>query len=167
MLPIKLEKELNDQLNFEFYSAYFYISVAAYFASINLNGFEKFMLAQVEEEQFHTMKFYEYLKERKSKVTFKAIDKPRSDFKSLEEAFTEALKHEELVTSRIYKLMDIAIEEKEHATVSFLKWFLDEQVEEESNFDNWLQKIKMVSGNSSALWMLDNEAGQRTFTPPV
>ncbi|MDH5681206.1 MAG: ferritin [Spirochaetota bacterium] len=166
MISKKLEEALLDQLNYEFYSAYFYISIASYFASINLEGFESFMLSQVEEEQFHTMKFYEYLKERKLRIQFKGIEKPKSDFKSLEDAFSEALKHEQSITKRIYHLMDIAVEEREHATVSFLKWFLDEQVEEESHFDSWLQKIKMVSDNNSALWMLDKEAGQRTFTPP-
>jgi len=167
MVSEKLRQELDMQMKYEFHSSYLYLSMAAYCATINYDGFEQFMLAQVDEEKFHIMKFYNYLKERNVSMTFPSIEAPKHTFTSIENLFTEALAHEQFVTSRIYKLMDIASEEKEHATISFLQWFIDEQVEEEKLFEDWVNKIKQVEGNGFGLLMLSEQAGQRTFTPPT
>ncbi len=141
------------------------MGIASYFASINLDGFEKFMLTQTEEEQFHCMKFYNYLKMRGIKIELYSLDQPKFEFDSPKDAFKAALDHEKAVSGSIYKLMDIATTEKEYATVSFLKWFMDEQVEEESVFESWLSKLNQVGNDGAGLLMLSKEAGERTFTP--
>ncbi|SHK40012.1 ferritin [Paramaledivibacter caminithermalis] len=167
MVSERLFKELNEQMNFEFESANIYLAMAAYCASIDLDGFENFFLVQNEEERFHAMKFYNYINEVDGRAIFSAYAEPKNEFSSLLEALEMALKHEKVVTERIYKLMDLAQEEKEYATISFLKWFIDEQVEEMSMFKKLIQKVKMIDKNTNGLMALDKELTQRTFTPPA
>ena len=165
MLPAKLVKSLNEQIKYEAYSANLYLSMAAYCASLNLDGFTHFFKLQADEENLHAMKFFDFINERGGRVIISALDQPQSNFKSLTDTVSLALKHEQFVTKRIYGLMDQAIKANEHSMISFLKWFIDEQVEEEATFDTLLNKLKLVGEKGSGLFMLDAEVGQRTSTP--
>ena len=167
MLSEKLENALNDQINFEFYSAHIYLSMAAYCLGMDLDGFANFFTVQAEEEKFHAMRFFTYVNQKEGKVVLKGMPDPRVDFESALDVFETALLHEKIVTSRIYSLSDIAMEEREHATLSLLKWFIDEQVEEENNFNYLLKKIKRAENNTAALYMLDDELATRIYTPPT
>lgn len=167
MLSEKLQNKLNDQVNFEFFSAYLYLSMAAYAESIDLSGFANFFRVQAQEEQFHAMKFYDYIFQKEGIVELEAIAKPDMSFENMVDVFQKAYAHEKIVTSRIYKLADIATEEKEHSTISLLNWFIDEQVEEENTFNSLLKKVKRSENNPAALYMMDDELATRVYTPPV
>ncbi|RLB22092.1 MAG: ferritin [Deltaproteobacteria bacterium] len=165
MLKQTLEKALNEQVNAEFYSAFLYLSMAAYFRSINLSGFANWMEVQYQEEVAHAMKFYNYINERGGRVLLKAIDAPPTEWDSPLAAFEAAYQHEQKVTRLINDLVELAIEEHDHATNIFLQWFVTEQVEEEDNANEVVQKLKLVSDARGGIFMLDRELGQRTFTP--
>lgn len=167
MLSAKLEKALNDQLNFEFESAHIYLAMAAYCASVDLDGFEHYFIVQHQEEQFHATKFYNYINEMGGRTIITGYDNPKNDYDSLEQVLETAIGHEQIVTDRIYKLMDLAQEEKEHMTTSFLKWFVDEQVEELNMFNKLLTKVKMIGDNNYGIMMFDEEQKARVFNPPV
>lgn len=167
MISKKLEKAINEQINKELYSEYLYISMQAWFANQNLDGMATWMDAQGKEERFHAMKFFNYLIERGGKVALKPIDGPQVDFDNPLKAFTQAYKHEQLVTKSINDLMDLAIKENDHAAKSFLQWFVDEQVEEEASADKIVAQLKMVGDNGHGIMMIDRELGQRVYTPPV
>ena len=141
--------------------------MAAWFDAENLPGCANFFKIQVQEERFHAMKMYDFLNERGGRVKLKAIEKPEVDFASALEIFEIAYKHEQFVSKLINELMDLAIEEKDHATKSFLNWFIDEQVEEEASMDAIVGKLKMLGGNGHGMLMIDNELGSRVFTPPT
>lgn len=159
-----LVKSINDQINFELYSAYIYLSMASHFKAQNLNGFANWMDVQVQEELVHTTKFYNFLHDRNEDVEFGAIAKPPAKWDSPLAVFEHALKHEQLVTKRINSLADQAAKVSDHATSNFLQWFINEQVEEEANATNVIQQIKLFG---DSLFMLDRELGQRVFTPPA
>lgn len=167
MLSEKLHAALNAQMNYEFYSAHAYLAMAAYCTDESYDGFANFFLVQSEEERFHAMKFYNYLSDMGYPATIEGFSNPGNDFTSVLDAFEQALKHEKKVTRRIYELSDIALEEREHATMAFLKWFIDEQVEEEATFNTLIAKISRIKNDLSAVFMLDAELANRTFTPPV
>lgn len=167
MISEKLMKELNEQIKYEFFSANLYLAMAAYCASEDLDGFSNFFKVQAEEERFHAMKFFDYVNEMGGRVTISAFDEPQNEYTSIVDVFKQGLEHEKFVTARIYKLTDLAMEEREHATISLLKWFIDEQVEEESSFSSIVKKLTRIGENSNALYMLDSELGQRVFTPPA
>jgi len=167
MLSDNLLKNLNDQVNFEFYSSYTYLAMAAYAESVDLSGIANFFRVQAQEELFHAMKLYDYIFQKNGVVELDKIDKPEGKYESIIDVFETGYKHEQLVTSRIYRLADIASEEKEHATMSLLRWFIDEQVEEENTFNTLLKKIKRAEDNPAALYMLDEELATRVFTPPT
>lgn len=167
MLNESLSKALNDQLNYELYSAHVYLAIAAYCSGESLDGFANFFMVQAEEEKFHAMKIYKYLNDRGKRVTMAGMDTPLNEYKSTLDAFEHAYEHEQEVTRRIYHLSDLALNDREHATIQFLKWFIDEQVEEESMFDTIINKLKRIDKDSNAFFMMDAEFAQRTFTPPA
>lgn len=167
MLISRMEKELNKQLNKEFFSSYLYISMAAYFQSIDLLGFSNWMNIQAREEMFHAEKFYNYIHERNGKVVLEQIDKPQTEWESPLAAFEDALKHEDFITASINELANTAIEEKDHATSIFLQWFVTEQVEEESNATEVIRKIKLMKDAPGGMFMLDKELAARTLNLPT
>lgn len=167
MISDKLFSALNDQVNYEFYSAQIYLAMQAYCASEDLNGFANFFKVQVEEERFHASKFFDYIIDMNGKVIITGFENPDTDFNSMLTVFKNTLEHEQIVTKRIYNLMDIATEEKEHATISFLKWFIDEQIEEEKTDNSIIKRLARIGEDKAALYMLDAELMLRVFTPPT
>ncbi len=167
MMKKKMELALNKQMHAELYSSYLYLSMAAYFESVNLKGFASWMSVQAQEELMHGMKFYNYIIERGGRVLLASIEGPPTKWKSPLNAFEHVYKHEQKVTSLINALVDLSLKEKDHATHSFLQWFVDEQVEEESSADAIVQKLKLAVKSSGGLFMFDNELGQRIFAPPA
>ena len=161
MISTKVEKAINDQINAEFWSAYMYLSMSAYFENQGFKGFANWMRIQFNEEQEHALKFLNYLNERGGKVVLQPIAKVPVEWKDSLDAFNETYSHEQKVTSLIYGIMDVAIAEKDYATQSFLKWFIDEQVEEEANASDIVNRVKMVNGNTNGLFMIDKELGKR------
>jgi len=167
MIDKKMQDALNEQVNAELYSAYLYLSMEAYFESINLAGFANWMRVQTQEEVVHGMKIYDYIDERGGRVTLKPIAGPQVKWDSPLAVFEAAYEHEQKVTGLINGLVDIAIELKDHASNAFLQWFVDEQVEEEKSADDVVQKLKLMADAPGGLYMLDNELAQRVFTPPA
>nr|WP_304516443.1 ferritin [Cohnella sp. CFH 77786] len=163
----ELTEALNDQMNYEFYSAHVYMAIAAYCSAESLDGFANFFIVQAEEERFHAMKLYKYLNDRGKRATLSGFAAPQNEYDSMLDAFEHAFAHEQEVTRRIYHLSDLAMNDREHATIQFLKWFIDEQVEEEAMFDSIIHKLKRIDKDSNAFFMMDAEFAQRTFTPPA
>jgi ferritin len=167
MISRKTEEALNGQVNAEMYSAYLYLSMEAYFESVNFNGFANWMRVQTQEEMMHAMKIYDFICERGGRIILKAIEGPPTKWDSPLAVFEAVYKHEQKVTGLINGLVDLAIEEKDHATNSFLQWFVNEQVEEEENAGDIVSKLRLVADSRQALYMLDKEMAQRVFTPPA
>ena len=167
MLSEKMEAALNKQINAEMYSSYLYLSMSAYFESIDLTGCAAWMKGQAQEEMFHAMKLYDFVNERGGRVILTAIEQPKSEWDSALDVFENTLSHEQLVTSLINGLVDLALEERDHATNIFLQWFVSEQVEEEATAGGILNKLKLIGNDPAGLFALDQELGQRVFTPPA
>jgi ferritin len=141
--------------------------MSAYCKTKDLDGFANFFYVQYQEEIFHAMKFYNYLLDRGGDVVLAKIDMPPADFKSPLDVFEKTLEHEQIVTKSINDLLDLSIKENDHASASFLKWFVDEQVEEEATVSRLVNKMKLVGDNVGGLFIVDSELKARVFTPPV
>lgn len=161
MLTEKMHQALNDQIHHELESAYIYLSMSAYFESENFPGFAHWMKMQFEEEMDHAFRFYEFIHSRGAKVKLLAIAEPPEDYDSPLAAFENALGHEQKITADIHNLYSLATEEKDYPSLSFLKWFIDEQVEEEENVGGVVEDIKRVQNSDQGLLMLDRELAQR------
>jgi len=167
MLNKKLESAINDQIQREMASAYLYLSMAAYFEANTLPGFANWMRIQFHEEQFHALKFYDFVFNRGGIVKLQPIEGPPTVFDSSIDIFEQTLAHEQKVTGFINNLYALAIEERDYPCQSLLQWFIDEQVEEEKNAGDILDMLKMTQGNAHALLMLDRELGARPLPPEV
>jgi ferritin len=161
MIKKSIQDAINSQIVKEMYSSNLYLSMASYYADNNLNGFANWMRVQADEELQHAMKFFDYLLDRGGRPVVGAIDAPQTEWKNALDVFEHALKHEQYVTEEINKIADLAIDERDHATTSFLKWFIDEQVEEEATTGEIVDRLKLVGDNSNGLFMLDNELKAR------
>ena len=167
MLKDTMQDALNKQTNAEFYSSYLYLSMASYFQSINLNGFANWMRVQAQEELTHAMKIFDFVNERGGKATLMTVQGPTTEWASPLAAFEDAYSHEQHMTEMINDLDKIAAEENDRATCIFLQWFITEQVEEEANVNDIVQKLKLINGAPNGLFMLDAELAKRTFQMPV
>jgi ferritin len=156
---------LNKQINKEIYSAYLYMSMSAYSQYTGLKGFANWFMVQYNEEMEHAMKIYTYVNDQGEQVKLMAIDEPPVEFDSPLDMFEKTLDHEKFITKSINELVDIAIAEKDHATVIFLQWFVTEQIEEEGNDNDIINQLKLVGDNGNGLIMIDRELGSRVFTP--
>jgi Ferritin-like protein len=163
MLSKLLEKEINDQINYEFWSAQLYISMSAHFAGLGLPGFAHWMYVQYQEETTHAIKFFNYVIERGGRVEVQPIKEVPVSWDSTLSVFVETMEHEQKVTARINHLADTAVAEKDHATQSMLRWFIDEQVEEEANAKAIVDTLKLVKDNGYAIYSLDKELAARVF----
>jgi len=157
----KMQEAINKQINREFYSAYLYLSMSAYFESTNLKGFSHWMRAQAKEEVGHAMKLYDYLNERGGRVILSEIESPQSEWESPLAAFGHTYEHEKKVTEMINNLVNLAKSENDHAAETSLQWFVNEQIEEESSSNEILQKLKLIKDSPSELYMLDRKLAER------
>jgi ferritin len=161
MVSEKMRDGLNKQINAEMFSSYLYLSMAAYFESINMSGMATWMRVQAGEEEMHALKFFDFVVDRGGRVKLTAIEAPPTEWASPLAAFQAAYEHEQKVTGMINGLVKLAREEGDTASDVFLQWFVTEQVEEEKSADAVVQKLKMVKDSPQGLLLVDQELGQR------
>ena len=164
MLNKKVEEAINAQINAELWSAYLYLSMAAYCHAQGQPGMAKWFEVQFREEQDHAKIFFNYVVSRDGVVTLKPIEAVPTTWESMLDVFESTLAHEQKVTSLINNLYALATQEIDFATQSMLKWFIDEQVEEEENASTIIDNIRMIKYNGYGLYMLDKELGARVYT---
>jgi ferritin len=162
MVSEKIQNALNRQLNAELYSSYLYMSMSAYFKSVNLNGFANWMYYQAQEELTHAIKFYDFIHSRGGRVKLTQVEAPPSDWNSPVAVFEATLEHEQKVTGLINALVELALAERDHATNIFLQWFVTEQVEEEENVGGVLEQLKLMGEAKGSLFMIDRELAKRS-----
>lgn len=167
MIHDKMATALNEQINEEYYSAYLYLAMSAFSAAIGLPGFANWFRLQYEEEIGHALRLFDYMIEQNARPALKAIQEPPADFGGPLELFQAALAHEQHITGCINQLADLALREKDHATLSMLRWFVDEQVEEEANAAEIVDRLSYAEGNKSAILMIDRDLAQRKPLPPA
>ncbi len=163
----RMVEALNRQINAEIYSAYLYLSMAAYFDSIGLKGFSNWMRVQWQEELMHAMKMFDFVSERGGRVKLYSVEEPPSEWESPLAAFEHVYEHEVNVTKRIHELVEMAMQEKDFATYNFLQWYVAEQVEEEASALEIVEKLRLIGEDKRALLFLDKELSLRRFTPPA
>ncbi|MDH3976660.1 MAG: ferritin [Deltaproteobacteria bacterium] len=167
MLAKKMEKALVRHINEELHSAYIYMSMSAHSSSTGLKGFSTWFMAQYHEEMMHAMKMYEYVQSQGGEIILTAIEEPPRGFKSALDMVQQTLDHERYMTKNINDLLEMAIEERDHATQIFLHWYVTEQVEEEDTVGEILARLKLIGDDPNALLMLDKEMGGRAVTVPT
>jgi len=162
----KIKDIIDQQIQEEFYSSYLYLALAARLESLNLKGAANWMYIQAKEENDHALGFFRFLVDRAQEPKLLAIAEPALDkVTDVASIFSVGLEHEKHITALIYKIYEAAREEKDYALESFIKWYIDEQVEEEANATEIIEKIKLLGGNGSALYLLDSELAARTYLP--
>jgi ferritin len=162
MINKAIQDAMNEQINRELFSAYLYLSMAAYLEEKNLSGFAHWMRLQEAEEREHAMKFYDFVLERGGKVTLKGIDTPKTEWKSTLELAEEVAAHEAMISASINTLYELAIKEKDYPTQIMLQWFITEQVEEEKNAAEIVANLKLIEERGTAVLMLDHRLGKRS-----
>jgi ferritin len=167
MLDQRMQDAFNSQINWEFYSAYLYLSMASEFAEMGMSGGQNWMTVQYQEEIAHARIMFSYVLTRGGRVLLEAIEQPQTEWPGGLEMFKEALAHEEKVTARIHDMASLALELKDHATYNFLQWFIGEQVEEEESAMDMVNKFKLAGDTPAGLYQLDKELAARVYNVPT
>jgi len=160
-----MQEALNQHLHHELESSYLYLSMAAYLSAVNFPGAAHWMRLQSQEELVHAMKVYNYINDRSGRNILLALDAPPNEWESLLNVFESALEHEKRMTRQINALVDLSLQEKDHATNLMLQWLVTEQVEEEAIFSELINKFKLAGSDGSSAFMLDEGLARRTSKP--
>ena len=152
----KVYKVFNEQVQAELYSAYMYLAMSLDMEAKNYKGMAKWLYLQYEEEREHALRFVKFMQDCGVQPQLLQIDMPVADYGTPLNLFKKVLEHEKYVTSRIYDMYEVALKEKDYAAKSCLKWFIDEQVEEEANASEIVEKLEMIGDNISGLFYLDD-----------
>jgi len=166
MIAEELAKALNDQINAEYYSAYLYLAMSAHAEGMSLKGAANWLFVQTKEEMAHGTHMYQYLLERGAMPSLGAIEQPPSSFADIVDIFEQTIAHEQKVTASINAIADLAMKNGDHACYQFIMWYINEQVEEESNANDILNKLKMIGDSKGHLLDLDTELGARMYVNP-
>jgi len=166
MLNKEIEAAFNAQINAEFWSAYLYLSMSMHFAHEGYDGIANWFAVQFKEEQDHAIIMMNYVNSRGGKVTLAPIAEVETIWNTPVEAFKHTLAHENKVTGLINDLYALAAEKNDYATQSMLKWFIDEQVEEEQTAESYINALEKIGDNGYGLYMFDKELAARTYTVP-
>ncbi|MEN9935565.1 MAG: hypothetical protein RLZZ387_2144 [Chloroflexota bacterium] len=161
MLSETVQQALNKQITYEFSASHAYMALSAYFESLNLTGFAHWFRVQSDEEREHALRFFDYVNDRGGRVMLGAIGEPQTEFSNPLDAMEHALGHERSVTASINTIYALALRENDYATQSMLKWFIDEQVEEEKNADDIVQHLKLIGSDGTGLLMIDRQLTSR------
>jgi len=167
MISKNLQKEIVEQLNKEFHSAYIYLGMSAYCSQEGFNGASSWFLVQYQEEVAHGMKMFKYLEDQNAEITLPEIKGVKVKYKSLLDVFKKSLAHEQTMTKNLNNLSDIAMKEKDHATYNLLQWYVTEQVEEEATVSEIIDHITLVGDSGYGLYTIDKELAARTFVDPT
>ncbi len=165
MISDKIKDILNEQINKEFYSAYLYLAMSAYFSEIGLYGFSHWTKIQSREEIDHGMILFEYVLNRKSQVRLKSLESPSLDLNGPLDVFEQIYKHERAITASIDCVASLSEGECDLATRNFIDWYLKEQTEEEASVLRIISKLKAFGEEKSALYLIDRELSAREYSP--
>ncbi len=163
MIPERVNEAINEQIKNELESYYIYLSMAAYFHSISLDGMAHWMRAQAHEEMIHAMKFMDHLLDRNGTVKLMDLQQLKTEWHSPQEAWEDAYKHEQFISAKINDLTTISREERDYASEPLLAWFTAEQIEEEATSGKIADEVAMVGDTKAGLILLDRELGARAF----
>ena len=161
MVSEKINEIMNEQINKEFYSGYLYLSMSANLHELGLFGFSNWLKVQAKEEVEHGLKLLDYLLERSSYVTLKQIKTPNFEFKGVKSVFETLYEHEQCITNSVMNIAKLAEEECDRKTLTFIDWFIEEQVEEEQQVKDIIKRLEVFGENNAALYLLDKELGER------
>lgn len=167
LIPKKIEDALNNHLTLEMAAIYHYLAVASWCESRGYEGSASFFYKQSAEEQTHFMKFFNYLNQVGGHAHVPELKKPKFAYENILETCVKSLESENKVTQSIYALVELTRKEKDHATEAFLKFFVDEQLEEEMQFNRLIDRINLIGGGPQALYYIDKELEKLAMVKPA
>ena len=153
----KVEKALNKQIELEHFSSQLYLAMASWAEVNGFNGTANFLYAHSNEEREHMLKLFHYVNDRGGHAIVPKVDQPELKYESVQNVFKEIYEHEKMISSEINELVGLCYDERDFTTQSFLQWYVEEQIEEETLFGNILDKLNLLGGDKAKMFMFDNE----------
>lgn len=156
----ELKKALSDQMAAEFYSSCLYLAISHSFAKDNLKGCACWFKAQSKEENSHGMKFLDLFLRLGITPLFGGIKQVQLVSNNVENILSAALSHEKEISTSIHKIYKLAKSEENVLVCDFLKWFVDEQLEEENSIIE-LQDLYKFTQSHPGLIDMDRQLSER------
>jgi ferritin len=159
MVSAHIENALNGQIEVEARSSQYYLAMASWADTKGFSGVSQFLYRHSDEERQHMLKLIHYVNERGGKAVIPSLDKPPSDFDSIQTIFKDLFEHEQRVTREINEVVDACLNEKDYTTHNFMQWYVSEQIEEEALARNILDKLALIGNDKGGLYLFDRELG--------
>jgi ferritin len=166
MVSREIQDALNKQINHEFYAAYLYLGMMAFFESRSLSGFGHWMRLQAREEVAHAMRLVDFLLDRGGTVELDTLAKPELGFETPRQVMEAALAHEQKVSGSINALYALAVDRNDYPAQVLMQWFVAEQVEEEKNAGEIVDRLALAGDSASALLVIDDRLAARQTDAP-
>lgn len=153
----RVEEVINKQIELEASSSHHYLNMASWAETQGFSGVANFLYAHSDEERQHMLKLVKFVNERGGKAIIPSLNSVEISFNNLTEVFTQLLEHEVHVTNSINEVVFICLEEKDYTTHNFMQWYVSEQLEEEALARSILDKLNMIDGDKSGIYLFDRD----------
>ncbi len=149
----KLQTALNDQLNGELWSSNLYLSMAFHMEKEGYNGLSCKFKKLAQKETNDACEIASYLAKKGCDAKIDKINVVPTDWGTAPQVCEHLYKHTVHMAKMIDKLLDIAAEEKDHATQIFLGKYVACQIEEEAMAHDLYKKAK--NAGDAGLMVID------------
>jgi ferritin len=156
-LSEEIEKTLNDQIKQEAKASATYLAMASWCDQHGFANSTDFFYKQSGEERVHMLKIFKYINDVGGKAISPEITDIPHNFNSLRAIFEQALEQEITNTQSINRIVDHCYKAKDYTTVTFLQWFLQEQVEEEFIARRALELFDVIGEEGVGIYMIDKK----------
>ncbi len=167
MIKENVENAINEQIKKEEYSSRLYLQMASWCEVNGFKGAADFLYAQADEERVHMLKFVHYLNDRGGHAKMMEIEQPPYEFKNITDIFEQVMEHEVFITNSINEVYEVTLNERDHTSGTFLQWFINEQIEEESTMSTILDKIKLIGDDKAGFFHIDKELESMAAARPA
>lgn len=166
MISKNMEQALNAHLVYELEASLQYLAMASWCETKGMDGAANFFYGHSHEENLHFMKMFQYINEVGGHAVVPKVKQPNNDFEGIAEMCNVAYENEKVVSRAIYKLVELATKEEDHVTTEMLRFYVQEQREEETLFQKVLDKIRLIGDGTQSLYYIDKELGALASPSP-
>lgn len=162
-LTEEIETALNEQIKREAHASSAYLAMGSW---CEQHGFEfsaDYFFKQAEEERSHMLKLFKYLLDMGGNAVSPEVSVVQQDFDSFRAVFEQALENEIAVTQAINRIVGKCHQVQDFTTVTFLQWFLNEQIEEEYIARRALELFEVIGEEGVGQFMIDKQIPKITY----
>ena len=155
MIAADIQNGLNEQINEEYCSWYFYRAAADYCHELNLTGFSKWLRHRSDKKLGQANRLADFVLERHGHVEARGIELANGHWDSPQAVLDSALERERHLSQSVSGLTTLSLQQGDHATHDLLERFASEQAEAEASVERIRTRLQLMSESPTGLYIFD------------